>query len=58
MGKVIKMPDQEYIAWVNLNSKAVEEFIKTQKVDPYWLAKGKNKEFLERYLYELGYRLT
>ena len=58
MGRIIKMPDQEYIAWVNLNKKAVAEMIKTNKIDPYWLAKGKNKEFLTRYLGELGYTLV
>lgn len=58
MGTVIKMPDQEYKAWVNLNKKAVDEIIKTGRIDPYWLMKGKNKEFLQRYLGELGYRLN
>ena len=52
------MPDQDYIAWVNLNKKAVAEMIKTNKIDPYWLAKGNNKEFLTRYLGELGYTLV
>ncbi len=58
MGTVIKMPDQEYRAWVNLNKKAVDEIIKTNRIDPYWLMKGKNNEFLQRYLGELGYRLN
>ncbi len=58
MGNIIKMPDQEYRAWVNLNKKAVDEIIKTNRIDPYWLMKGKNKEYLQRYLGELGYRLN
>lgn len=58
MGRIIKMPDAEYRAWVNLNQKALDEMIKTKKIDPYWLAKGKNREFFERYLHALGYTLT
>ena len=58
MGNILQMPDQEYRAWVNLNKKAVEEIIKTGRIDPYWHVKGKNKEFLQRYLGELGYRLN
>lgn len=58
MGNVIKMPDQEYRAWVNLNKKAVNEMIKTNRIDPYWMMKGKNEEFLRRYLGELGYKLS
>ncbi len=58
MGNVVEMPDQEYKMWVNINKKAVAEFIKTQKIDPYWLNKGKNREYLERYLESLGYRLV
>lgn len=58
MGNVIKMPDQEYRAWVNLNKKAVNEMIKINRIDPYWLMKGKNEEFLRRYLGELGYKLN
>lgn len=58
MGNVIKMPDQEYRAWVNLNKKAVEEMIKTNRIDPYWMMKGKNEEYLRRYLGELGYKLN
>ena len=58
MGNIIKLPDQEYKAWVNLNKKAVEEMIKTNRIDPYWLRKGKNEEYLERYLHDLGYILN
>lgn len=58
MGNIIKMPDQEYRAWVNLNKKAVNEMIKTNRIDPYWMMKGKNEEFLRRYLGELGYKLN
>ncbi len=58
MGNIIKMPDQEYRAWVNLNKKAVNEMIKTNRIDPYWLMKGKNEDFLRRYLGELGYKLN
>ena len=58
MGNIIKIPDAEYRAWVNLNKKAMEEMIKTKKIDPYWLAKGKNREYFERYLHSLGYTLT
>lgn len=58
MGKIIKIPDAEYRAWINLNRKAIDEMIRTKKIDSYWLAKGKNREYLERYLHSLGYTLT
>lgn len=58
MGNVIRMPDQEYKAWVNLNKKMLDSIIENNRIDPYWLVKGKNKEYLVRYLGELGYKLN
>lgn len=58
MGNIIRMPDQEYIAWVNRNKKMLDSIIENNRIDPYWLVKGKNKEYLVRYLGERGYKLN
>lgn len=58
MGKVIKMPDAEYRMWVNVNQKALNEMLNNKKIDVYWMSKGKNAEYVKRYLSEHGYTLT
>lgn len=58
MGNIISMPDQEYKAWVNLNKKVLAEIMEKNNIDPHWLFKGKNKEYLVRYLGERGYKLN
>jgi hypothetical protein len=57
MGKIIPLPDIEYIHWCNTNKELLEEIFRTGKCQEVWLNAGNNKNYLERYLNERGYTI-
>ena len=57
MGKIIPLPDIEYIHWCNINKEYIEGII-TGRFPTMWLGSGNNKLYLERYFKELGYTFS
>lgn len=59
MGKIIPMPDIEYIHWCNINKEVLEEIMRTGKikVNTMWFHADNNATYFERYANERGYTI-
>ena len=55
--KIVHLPDMDYIRWVNLNKKRLDEIVRSDKISTEWLNKGSNKKYLVRYFREMGYTI-
>ena len=55
--KIVHLPDMDYVRWVNLNKKLLDEIVSTNKIPTDWLRRGSNKKYLVRYFREMGYTI-
>ena len=55
--KIVHLPDMDYIRWMNLNKKLLDEIVRTNQIPTQWLSKGSNKKYLVRYFREMGYTI-
>ena len=55
--RTVALPDAEYRYWVNTNKDRLDRLMKENSVETLWLRRGRNREFTERYFFEMGYTI-
>ena len=55
MGKIIPLPDIEYIHWCNINKELLEKLLNTGTIDKRFF--NENRSFVQRFLAVHGYTI-